>query len=113
MEKEAADIAKKLNLNKSENYKNMLDRVYRKDEISLLITGIGKQQTAISLIQYLENNEKPETFIKLITDNCKKLKLPKHITQSILPKGKEKKQKKEEMLYLSNISSSFYSIEIT
>ena len=53
MEKEAKDIAKKLELRKIKNN----TKIYRKDNISLLITGIGKQQTAINLTQYLENNK--------------------------------------------------------
>ena len=59
------------------------------------ITFSDKQKFLIDILRNDEqNNEKPETFIKLITDNCKKLNLPKHITQSILPKGKEHQQEK-------------------
>ena len=59
------------------------------------ITFSDKQKFLIDILRnHEQNNEKPETFIKLITDNCKKLKLPKHITQSILPKGKEHQQEK-------------------
>lgn len=50
------------------------------------ITFSDKQKFLIDILRNDEqNNEKPETFIKIITDNCKKLKLPKHITNSILP----------------------------
>ncbi len=63
MEKEATDIAKKLKL---EEVKNSL-KIYRKNNISLLITGIGKQQTAINLTQYLENNKEnfPDEIINV------------------------------------------------
>lgn len=63
MEKEAKDIAKKLELRKIKNN----TKIYRKDNISLLITGIGKQQTAINLTQYLENNKDniPDTIINI------------------------------------------------
>lgn len=60
MEKEAIEITKKLELEK------VRDNVYRRDNITLLITGIGKQQTAINLTQYLENcEEKPDTIINI------------------------------------------------
>ena len=60
MEKEAIDITKKLGLEKVKN------NVYRKENISLLITGIGKQQTAIRLTQYLENvKNKPDIIINM------------------------------------------------
>lgn len=70
MEKEANDIAKKLNLTKVENDKeinNSISTLFRKDNINLLITGIGKQQTAINLTQYLENNKenKPDIIINI------------------------------------------------
>ena len=60
MEKEAIDITKKLGLDRVKY------NVYRKQNISLLITGIGKQQTAIRLAQYLENTEnKPDIIINM------------------------------------------------
>lgn len=69
MEKEAKDIAKKLELNeiKNDKHNNYNSKIYRKDNISLLITGIGKQQTAINLTQYLENNKEniPDTIINV------------------------------------------------
>ena len=69
MEKEAKDIAKKLELNeiKNDKHNNYNSKIYRKDKISLLITGIGKQQTAINLTQYLENNKEniPDTIINI------------------------------------------------
>lgn len=63
MEKEAIDITKELELIKIENEKNL--KIFRKNNISLLITGIGKELTAINLTQYLENNEKPDIIINL------------------------------------------------
>lgn len=60
MEKEATDIAKKLDLKKENN------KLYRKDNITLVITGIGKQQTAINLTQYLEKcDKKPDIIINI------------------------------------------------
>lgn len=64
MEKEAKDIAKELGLveKKSKDVK-----VFEKDNISLLISGIGKQQTAINLTKYLENNKEnlPDIIINV------------------------------------------------
>lgn len=60
MEKEAIDIKKKLGL------KKVQDNMYRKENISLLVTGIGKQQTAIRLTQYLEHTQnKPDVIINI------------------------------------------------
>lgn len=59
MKKEAELIAKKLKLDKLE------ENLYRKDNISLLITGIGKQKTAISLTEYLCKNVKPQLIINV------------------------------------------------
>ena len=60
MKKEATDIAEKLKLEK------VNENVYRKDNISLIITGIGKQQTAINLTRYLENCDiKPDLIINM------------------------------------------------
>lgn len=59
MKKEAELIAKKLKLDKLE------ENLYKKDNISLLITGIGKQKTAISLTKYLCENVKPQLIINV------------------------------------------------
>lgn len=60
MKKEATDIAEKLKLEK------INEKVYRKENISLIITGIGKQQTAINLTRYLENCDiKPDLIINM------------------------------------------------
>ena len=60
MEKEAINITKKLGLEK------IKDGIYRNENISLLITGIGKQQTAIRLTQYLERaKNKPDIIINM------------------------------------------------
>lgn len=63
MEKEAEEIANTLKLEKVENCK----KLFKKDNISLLITGIGKQQTAINLTKYLENNKNnlPDIIINI------------------------------------------------
>ena len=69
MEKEAKDVARKLELNEIKNDKNnnYKSKIFRKENIRLLITGIGKQQTAINLTQYLENNKEnfPDTIINV------------------------------------------------
>jgi len=59
MEKEASPIIEKLNL------KQKQESLYGNEKIDLLITGIGKQRTAINLIKYLENNGKPEKIINI------------------------------------------------
>ena len=59
MEKEAIQIAEKLGLEKISN------EIYRKENTSLLITGIGKQRTAISLTKYLCENGKPDKIINI------------------------------------------------
>ena len=50
MPKEAIRIVEKLKLNKKS------DEIYESDNISLIITGIGKQKTAIRLTKYLCEN---------------------------------------------------------
>lgn len=62
MEKEAKRIIEKLGLDKVEN--NDLD-IYIKHNMSLLITGIGKQKVAINLTRYLEKVEKPDLIINV------------------------------------------------
>ena len=59
MEKEAISIAENLKLNK------VNENTFCNENISLIITGIGKQRTAISLTKYLENNEKPDVIINV------------------------------------------------
>lgn len=59
MKKEADLIAKKLKLDK------LKENLYKKDNIALLITGIGKQKTAISLTKYLCENIKPQLIINI------------------------------------------------
>jgi len=59
MEKEASPIIEKLNL------KQKQESLYGNEKIDLLITGIGKQRTAINLVRYLENNPKPEKIINI------------------------------------------------
>ena len=59
MKKEAKLIAEKLKLQR------INEELYKKDNIQLLITGIGKQKTAISLATYLCKNEKPELIINV------------------------------------------------
>lgn len=61
MQKEATQIAEKLKLNK------VTENQYSRDNITLIITGVGKQQTAIKLVSYLENNKenKPDLIINM------------------------------------------------
>lgn len=61
MQKEATKIAKELTL------KQITENQYSKENITLIITGVGKQQTAISLVKYLENKKenKPDIIINI------------------------------------------------
>lgn len=59
MKKEAIDITEKLGLEK------INENTYRKENITMLITGIGKQRTAISIMEYLGQNEKPDLIINV------------------------------------------------
>ena len=59
MKKEAIDITTKLGLEK------INENTYRKENITMLITGIGKQRTAISIMEYLGQNEKPDLIINV------------------------------------------------
>lgn len=61
MQKEATKIAEELKLNK------ITENQYSSDNITLMITGVGKQQTAMSLVSYLENNKenKPDIIINI------------------------------------------------
>ena len=59
MEKESKLIAQKLKLEQIE--KNL----WKKENISLLISGIGKQRTAISLTQYLCENKNVDLIINI------------------------------------------------
>ena len=76
MKKEAIRIAERLELEeieeslfKSTKCKHMEEELYNKNNkdsnITLLITGIGKQLTAINLTQYLCRNEKPDLIINI------------------------------------------------
>ena len=59
MQKEAKFIAEKLKLNK------VNENLYRNENISLLISGIGKQRTAIYLTKYLCENKKSSKIINI------------------------------------------------
>lgn len=61
MEKEAKQIAEKLKMN--EIQKNLYEN--KEDGKRLLITGIGKQLTAINLTEYLCANNKPDLIINI------------------------------------------------
>ena len=58
MEKEATDLAKQLNMKQQGN-------LYTNGKEDLLITGIGKQRTAISLTKYIMQQGKPEKIINI------------------------------------------------
>ena len=59
MEKEGKQIADKLRL------KCIDKNVYRSGNKTLIITGLGKQRTAIGVTKYLENNAKPDIIINI------------------------------------------------
>lgn len=61
MQKEATKIAEELKLTK------ITENQYSRDNITLIITGVGKQQTAMGLVSYLENNKenKPDIIINM------------------------------------------------
>ena len=62
MQKESCKIAEKLNL---KLHDSSLLKLYKGNNITLLETGIGKQKTAIGLVKYLENYEKPDIIINI------------------------------------------------
>lgn len=59
MPKEAKFIAKNLNLIQER------ENLYKKENITLLISGVGKQRTAICLTKYLCENDKPNKVINI------------------------------------------------
>ena len=63
MKKEATQIARKLDLKQIDE--NLYRGNHGENLLSLLITGIGKQLTAINLTKYLETNEKPNLIISV------------------------------------------------
>ena len=67
MEKEGQKIAKKLNLIQKEKNKifNLYEGKEKETKINLIITGIGKQKTAIGLSTYLCTYTKPEIIINI------------------------------------------------
>ena len=62
MDKEAIEIAKRLEL---EELHASVYKLYRKENINLIITGIGKQRTAISLTKYIQDFGKPDIIINV------------------------------------------------
>lgn len=63
MEKEGTKIVKELGLTYKED--NIYRSIIKNTEVTLIITGIGKQKTAIKLTKYLENYPKPELIINI------------------------------------------------
>ena len=62
MQKEGKQIAEELNL-KLKTDKEIT--IYRNDNINLIITGIGKQKTAVGITKYLCENDKPDLIINI------------------------------------------------
>ena len=62
MDKEAIEIAKRLEL---EEIHVSVYKLYRKENINLIITGIGKQRTAISLTKYIQDFGTPDIIINV------------------------------------------------
>ena len=72
MKKEGEQIAKLLNLvekeQKEDKFNNIITTLEGKQnetKITLIITGIGKQKTAIGLTKYLCENDKPDLIINI------------------------------------------------
>lgn len=72
MKKEGEQIAKLLNLvekeQKEDKFNNIITNLEGKQnetKITLIITGIGKQKTAIGLTKYLCENDKPDLIINI------------------------------------------------
>lgn len=67
MEKEGGKIAKKLNLEKidTEELLTVYSGIIKETQINLIITGIGKQKTAIGLTKYLCKNKIPDLIINI------------------------------------------------
>ena len=59
MKKEGKQIAEKLKL------KYVNENIYQSENKTLIITGAGKQKTAIGVTKYLENNSKPDVIINI------------------------------------------------
>lgn len=59
MEKEAKGIIERLQLEKIE------ENMYQKENITLLLTGIGKQTTMFQLVKYLENHIRPDKIVNI------------------------------------------------
>ena len=59
MKKESKKIVEKLNLSR------VNDEIFRKENVTLLLSGVGKQRTAISLTKYLCENDKPDLVINI------------------------------------------------
>ena len=62
MQKEGKQIAEALNLELKED-ENI--KIFEKNNIKLVITGIGKQKTAIGLTKYLCQRERPDLIINI------------------------------------------------
>lgn len=66
MQKEAYTIAQKLSLiEKETEIFKLYSGSQKQTNIRLLVTGIGKQKTAIGLVRYLETYKKPDTIINI------------------------------------------------
>ena len=67
MEKEGEKIARKLNLEKidTEELLTVYRGIIKETQMNLIITGIGKQKTAIGLTKYLCKNRIPDLIINI------------------------------------------------
>lgn len=63
MDKEGTKIAKELELEQKEE--KIHSGKVNNTSVNLIITGIGKQKTAIGLTRYLENHQKPDCIINI------------------------------------------------
>ena len=120
MAKEGEIIAKKLEL-----VKNIEDKIYatykgkiKETEINLVITGIGKQKTAIGLTKYLCENEKPEIIINIgyagsLEKIKKQKKLPCYSSETFVTKTDIKEKVIFDMeLHSVSIIADMYKIKL-
>lgn len=98
MKKEAIEITEKLNMRKID------ENVYKNEYETMLITGIGKQRTAISLTKYLCENEKPDIIINIGYAGSTDIKVGKwvNITKSYNYEWNIPGEEKYSMLNIGN-----------
>ena len=84
MEKEADKLVKKLNLKEkvNENIEKVYEGKIENTILDLIITGIGKQKTAIGVTKYLCENKKPDYIINIGYAGSTNLEIGKWISIS-------------------------------